>query len=325
MGEILCIIDGMTDKRFRIENYPNLCSLPLRETVHTVPENAPPESLTCILTLLGYQNIPQHLRGYADAIGAGISVQKDDLVLRTSWVTLSAEHHVLGYTEAPSHYSPGEGFVYHCLGAYKGLLVLPNKADSLDNLTTYPPHKFLGAGLTSILPTGMEALRRVVINSCRHGRCMLPWGQSRLSSLPPFSKRTAAITGTNVVRGIAYMTGMDIIQVSGATGDTDTNLIAKAEAAIQAAQHYPFVLLHINGADEAAHRRNPAEKQAFLHKVDRILIPLLVESPYQLTIISDHATDPDTGLHEAGVQEAYIKKVSAMKATDAETQRKGIE
>lgn len=307
MSEILCIIDGMTDKGFRIDDYPNLSSLPVRKTIQTVPENCQPESLVCILTILGYQNIPQHLRGYADALGADIPVQKEDLVLRASWVTLSADGHILGYTQAPLNYAPGEGFTYYSLGKYKGLLILPNMADSLENLITYPPHKYLGASIDAVLPTGIEALRQIVHSSRQQRRCLIPWGQSRSACLPPFPWRTAVITGTNVVRGIGRMTGMDIVQVPGATGDTDTNLLAKAEAAIKAVQDYPFVLLHINGADEAAHRLDPAEKRAFIKQVDRTLVPTLLKSPHKLIFVSDHATDPYTGLHEGGAQKVYIR------------------
>lgn len=307
MSQILCIIDGMTDKGFRIDDYPNLRSLSLRKTIQTVPENSQPESLICILTLLGYQNIPKHLRGYADALGADIPIQKEDLVLRASWVTLSADGRILGYTQAPLNYAPGEGFKYHSLGTYKGLLILPNMADCLENLSTYPPHKYLGAPIDTVLPAGLEALRRVVLSSYQQGRCLIPWGQARSANLSPFPLRAAVITGTNVVRGIARMTGMDIIPVPCATGDTDTNLAAKVEAAITAAQDYPFVLLHVNGADEAAHRLNPAEKRTFIKQVDRILVPALLESPHKLIFVSDHATDPDTGLHEGGAQEAYIR------------------
>ena len=56
---------------------------------------------------------------------------------------------------------------------------------------------------------------------------------------------------------------MDLIPVRGATGDTDTDLTAKVAATLQAAQKYPFVLLHINGADEAAHRKHAKEKSNF--------------------------------------------------------------
>lgn len=41
----------------------------------------------------------------------------------------------------------------------------------------------------------------------------------------------------------------------------DTDLDAKTEAALRAAERCPFVLLHINGADEAAHRHDSAERR----------------------------------------------------------------
>ena len=44
---------------------------------------------------------------------------------------------------------------------------------------------------------------------------------------------------------------MDTVTVVGATDDTDINLSAKVAIALAAAEQYPFVLLHINGADEA--------------------------------------------------------------------------
>lgn len=307
MGKILCIIDGMADQGFRIDDYPNLASFPLRKVVRTVPENKPPESLTCILTLLGYQHIPEHLRGYADALGAGIAVKQHDLVLRASWVALDAGHRILGYAQAPPDFAPSEGFQYHDLGAYKGLLIWPHRADALASLTTYPPHQFLGSHLDAVMPNGIDALRRMVSNSCQSGRCLIPWGQSRPACLPPFPERAAVITATNVVRGIARMTGMKMIEVSSATGDTDTDLAAKAEAAIRAAQHYPFVLLHINGADEAAHRKCVAEKRAFLKEIDRVLLAALLSSQHSLVVVSDHATNPHTGLHEACFQEACFR------------------
>ena len=137
---------------------------------------------------------------------------------------------------------------------------------------------------------------------------MIPW------AIPPFHlarlpASAAVITGTNVVRGIARMTGMDIMEVPGATGDRYQPSLQKQKRLYRHVQTYPFVLLHINGADEAAHRRNPAEKRAFLHEVDSILMPSLLESNHKLVIVSDHATDPYSGLHEGGIQEAYVRDV----------------
>ncbi len=84
MSKILCIIDGMTDAAFRVEDYPALSSMRLLNAVHIVPQGFEPESLTCILTLLGISPIPPLLLGYAEALGAGIPIQTDDLVLRAS-------------------------------------------------------------------------------------------------------------------------------------------------------------------------------------------------------------------------------------------------
>ena len=43
---------------------------------------------------------------------------------------------------------------------------------------------------------------------------------------------------------------------SHATGDVDTDLAEKAGMAARLSEAYDFVLLHLNGADEASHRRN---------------------------------------------------------------------
>ena len=84
-------------------------------------------------------------------------------------------------------------------------------------------------------------------------RCMLLWGQSVPVALPPFPQKSAVICGKELVKGIARLLHMELFPVKGATGDVDTDLDAKTEAALRAAERCPFVLLHINGTDEAAH------------------------------------------------------------------------
>ena len=81
---------------------------------------------------------------------------------------------------------------------------------------------------------------------------MLLWRQSVPVALPPFPQKSAVICGKELVKGIARLLHMELFPVKGATGDVDTDLDAKTEAALRAAEHCPFVLMHINGADEAA-------------------------------------------------------------------------
>ncbi len=127
-------------------------------------------------------------------------------------------------------------------------------------------------------------------------------------SVPPFPEKGCVISGTSVVRGIGKLLGMDVWTVPGATGDTDTDLSAKCLAALDAAGKYPFVLLHINGADEASHRKDAREKHAFLAKVDiEIIRPLAAKLPY-FVVTGDHAADPRTGNHAGTPQPVFINR-----------------
>ena len=85
-------------------------------------------------------------------------------------------------------------------------------------------------------------------------------------------------------------------------------LEAKTAAALSAAEQYPFVLLHINGADEAAHRKNAAQKTQFISKVDAQVFSRLLRSQHELTVVSDHGTDPETGLHTGMPQPLFIRR-----------------
>lgn len=81
-----------------------------------------------------------------------------------------------------------------------------------------------------------------------------------------------------------------------------TDLDAKTEAALRAAERCPFVLLHINGADEAAHRHDSAEKETFLRRVDDRVLSRLLASEHEIMVASDHGADSESGAHLGGPQ-----------------------
>lgn len=138
MSKILCIIDGMTDPYFRVNNYPNLSSMRLLRHVDTT-QGQTPESLGCILRLLGTKRVPSHLRGYAEALGYDIPVNKNDLILRESWFSLDEQGCCNIPTSAPESLPENEGYYYH-LGKYKSLLVFPGMANCIADMVTYPPY-----------------------------------------------------------------------------------------------------------------------------------------------------------------------------------------
>ena len=87
MSRILCVIDGMTDPHFQVERYGHLASMGSMRYVDTCG-GFPPETLHCVLRLLGVTDLPVHLRGYVEALGAGIPVRPDDLLLRHAFERL---------------------------------------------------------------------------------------------------------------------------------------------------------------------------------------------------------------------------------------------
>lgn len=308
MSKILCIIDGMTDPQFDARDYPSLSSMRLERCIDTTC-GYDAESFGCILRLLGVRDVPVYSRGYAEALGAGIPVGEDDLVLRGSWYGLDAEGRCTEPVPALGHILGECECHYHSLGDYKSLLVFPGEGKSVRRITTYPPYDCHGKSAVQLYPQGSEAVKEVFESNLQKDRCLLLWGQSAPSSLVPLPMKAAVICHATVVKGIGHLLGMTAFDVEGATGDTDTDLTSKVRSALKAAEEFPFVLLHINGADEASHRKNPSEKAAFLRKIDELVLSELLQSEHEIVVVSDHGTDPLTGLHIAGDQPIFEKVV----------------
>ena len=114
----------------------------------------------------------------------------------------------------------------------------------------------------------------------------------------------ACISASPVVKGIAKATEMEVVNVTGITGDPRTNLMDKVLQALEALKKHDFVVLHILGADVASHDRNRREKAGFLTKVDKEVFGRIREySDFKklvLAVTSDHCTDPSTGMHVSG-------------------------
>ena len=304
MSKILCIIDGMTDAGFRRSYYPSLSGMNLIRHIDTTCRQKP-ESLGCILRILGTKKVPSNLRGYAEALGNGIPVNHNDLVLRGSWFALDENGRCTVPTTAPDSLPDACGCRYYAFGQYKSLLVFPGMAASAFKLLTFPPYACSGQTARQLCPRGCTAVENLFYSQLTEKRCLILWGQSVPIKLAPFPQRAAVVCGASIVKGISRLLNMELIPVPGATGDTDTDLSAKVSAALQAAEAYPFVLLHINGADEAAHRKSAEEKQAFLKKVDETVIPALLRSGHTVYITADHGTDPVHGTHVGGLQPVF--------------------
>lgn len=311
-GAILCIIDGLTDESFRLEHYPHLAAMRLTGAwgeFETVPAGFSAESYPCIATLLGLPGpqLPRYARGYLEALGAGIDLACDDLVLRASWMRLDQEGRISGVASPPKPVPQFTDASYYHLGDYKALVVLRGAAGALKDITTYPPHAHAGRYLAEILPRGDKRLAGLVQQSRVKDRVLIPWGQSVPCSLPLFHPQAAAVGGALIVQGLCRAVGMELHTGARFTGDTDTDLPAKTGLALALSEKNRFVLLHINGADEAAHRLDPLEKTSFLRQVDQKVVAALQGAPGPVLVCADHGTSPATGKHLRDLQPFLLR------------------
>lgn len=112
-----------------------------------------------------------------------------------------------------------------------------------------------------------------------------------------YNLKAVAVAGGKLYRGIATYLGMTLLPVMGATGDHQTNLQSKFEAASSAFKNYDFVFLHIKAVDEFGHDGKCLEKKEFIEKIDQFLPSLGSLENAVVAITSDHATPCELKTH----------------------------
>lgn len=119
-------------------------------------------------------------------------------------------------------------------------------------------------------------------------------GGGVFSEVPTFDARFglhgACIAGGALYRGVAKFIGMDIFMVPGATGDKNTDLKAKANAAVKALETHDLIFLHIKACDSFSHDGDFKGKTKFLERIDKEVLPLLMKSKAYLVVSGDHST-----------------------------------
>lgn len=126
---------------------------------------------------------------------------------------------------------------------------------------------------------------------------IIPRGAGAVPEVEPindkYNLKSACIAETGLIMGIARFAGMDIVEVDGATGGIDTNLENISDTIINhlTEDKYDFLLVNIDGADEAGHDGDAKEKLEFIEKVDKVVINKLLEIEGSYIILTaDHST-----------------------------------
>jgi len=135
--------------------------------------------------------------------------------------------------------------------------------------------------------------RKLAAGGGKQANAVLLRGAGTFCPAPSFYERygmnAACIAGGALYRGVARFMGMDILMAQGASGDRNTDLKAKAEAAAKALKTYDFVFMHVKACDSAGHDGNFKLKTEMIEKIDKI-IPILEKTGASIIITGDHST-----------------------------------
>lgn len=289
-----------------------------------------PESCSCILRLLGLPTelMPKN-RAYLELLAHNRDISDADMVLRCNLAVRDDSGRLIsfngsGLTNKKMKQAANvcnklyEDIKFFHLSEYRNLLIL-KKEHAVLNCKVKPPHESLSESVDELLKELKssskamaellaEAEKRLeVFNHDGMHYILYPWGASEKQTLPSFTslngKSGGAVCKAEIVVGIAKALGMEVITPPTATGDIDTDVTDKAEAALELLDQHDFVIAHFNGSDEAAHRYDALGKAQFIAKIDQEFLGLVTrvyDGPLRIVVCGDHVTSSVTGKHGDG-------------------------
>lgn len=155
--------------------------------------------------------------------------------------------------------------------------------------------------LNKIVESSYEILKDHPVNLRRieqgknPANIILPRGAGAVPEVQPFSEKygmkAACIAETGLIKGIGSITSMDVFEIEGATGGVDTNLKNITKSIEEAADDdYDFMLINVDGADEAGHDGILKEKLKFIERVDKEIDKIMSIPDSYFILTADHST-----------------------------------
>ncbi len=261
--------------------------------------------------LFGYDIFKYPLRrGIFEAMGLGIKLDKNDVVLRGNFVIANKNWNILdrraGRIEKTEPLIKalskikikGVKTVIKKGPEHRFVLILKGRGLSWEVTDSDPFYQALGNKILKIKghkktadilnefsQKAYEVLKEFPANH------ILLRGASSLVNVPSFEKkyglRASCIAGKPLYKGIAEILGMKVLKIKQATGKFDTNLKVKFQTAEKELKTKDFVFLHIKATDSLAEDGDYLKKKEFIEKVDKYIKPL---KDTLLVVTSDHST-----------------------------------
>ncbi len=274
-------------------------------------------------------------RGPIEAAAIGVEMEDDDIIFRCNLVTLlpygkqifmedySAGHikdeEAAEIIEHLNKFMGQDGKVFFKGKSYRNIMVWkksPKRPEGIENINMPPPHDLTEKNIFDHLgKEHMEILKLITESQMllkdhpvnvkrrergeREANSIWLWGQGRRPNLPPFKEihgvDGGVISAVDLIKGLAKLSKLDVINVEGATGYIDTNYEGKADAALEFLKDHDFVFVHIEAADEAGHLGDFDLKKKAIEDFDRRFLGRLLEGlrsfpSWRILISPDHPT-----------------------------------
>jgi 2,3-bisphosphoglycerate-independent phosphoglycerate mutase len=329
-------LDGRTP--LEAARMPHLANVAARAEVgraQVIPDGLPPGSDVGNMAILGFDPARYHTgRAPIEAAAMGIDLAPDEVAYRCNLVTLSDDdppamldfaaghptneqsHAIVAALDAALG-NGRDGVRFHPGVEYRHLCVVPR--DWADAECT-PPHDLTdrvavfahgpAAGRVNEL---MLASRDVVGPVARDVGCKATqiwlWGQGVKPQLPSFAQ-TYGVAGrmssaVDLVQGLGVLTGIEVVDVPGATAGFDNDYCAQADACVRSLEDRDLFVLHVEATDEAGHQGRADIKVDALERWDADIIGPVVRAldasgePYRILLMPDHATPCDIKTHSS--------------------------
>lgn len=327
---MVCVPDGCADEplaelgdRTPLEaaSMPTLGMLARRAELGraaVIPSGLPPGSDVGNMAILGYDPARYHTgRAPIEAAAMGLRLGPDRVAYRCNLVTIGDDGTMVDFAgghpdstdaakvvEALDSALGGDGIEFHAGVQYRHVMLGPAE---LAEAECVPPHDLTGRA--RVLPTGaaasrlnaiMEASRAVLADFELAANQIWLWGQGFQPQMPSFEETwgldAGLVTAVDLVRGLGVLTGIEVVEVEGATGHYDTNYEGKREAALDSlADGADLFLIHVEASDEAGHSGDVDRKVEALENWDRRILTGLVEGldqlgAWRLLLMPDHST-----------------------------------
>ncbi len=302
-----------------------------------------PGSDTAHLAILGYDPRGVYTgRGPFEAMGIGMDIQPGDIALRCNFATVDADMNILdrraGRIRAPETTELAEALDgmeidgVECFvregTEHRAVLVLrgdglspditdadPGAGDSVQGVVALSEEaEFTAHVVNEFVRESHERLRLHPTNRKRaaaglpEANILVPRGAGEFPYIEPFPERfgmsACCIAGVGLVRGICKACGLDIFPLPDVcNGTVESDLLKKAECAMEALEEYDFVLMNFKAPDILGHDGDARGKAEIVKRIDAVAGYLRRNMPDDLVVaitcdhctpcnLEDHSGDP---------------------------------